>query len=471
MGSVMALLSQRSPGAASLRRTQDDATISAILEFSSPSAAIIAATVPLPARGTVWAIGGLLAACLLAMGLIPVDRVVTAPGRVVSRVPTIVVQPLETSIVRAIEVTEGESVHAGDLLARLDPTFTAADVGASKSEVSAFAAEVSRLEAEAAGRPFIYEGADPNLSLQAAIYAQRQSERKLKRDTYQQRISGLQAAIDRSAADVQSYRARLAVADQVLNMRKTLERLQVGTVLNSLAATDNQLEIARGLSTATQTQESARRDLEAMAAERDTDEENWRIEVSQKLSEQRRRLADAQQQLSKAQLRRQLVELRASRDATVLTIAKVSVGSVVQTGEQLITLVPADVPLEVEANILGRDDAFVRDGAPVAIKFDSFPFSLYGLADGRVRTISADSFTQNEGKTRAGAASASSGAVEPFYRARITLDAIKLHDVPADFKILPGMPVTADIKVGKRTVLAYLLGRILPATTQGMREP
>ena len=468
----MPLLSKRSVGAGSLVHTEDDATLPVILEFSSPSAAIIAWKVPLLARGTVWAIGALFASCLLAMWLMPVDRVVTAPGKIASRVPTIIVQPLETSIVRAIDVTEGESVHAGDLLARLDPTFTAADVGASESQVSALAAEVSRLEAEAAGRPFVYAGADPNLSLQAAIYAQRQSERKLKRETYQQRIGGLQAAIERSAADVQSYRARLAVADQVLNMRKTLERLQVGTVLNSLAATDNQLEIARGLSTATQSQESARRDLDAMAAERDTEEENWRIVVSQKLSEQRQKLADAQQQLNKAQLRRQLVELRASRDATVLTVAKVSVGSVVQTGEQLITLVPADVPLEVEANILGRDDAFVRDGAPVAIKFNSFPFSLYGLAEGRVRTISADSFTaQNEGKTRAGAASASSSAAEPFYRAHITLDAIKLHDVPADFKIIPGMPVTADIKVGKRTVLAYLLGRILPATSEGMREP
>src|SRR5271157_5283268 len=200
-GSVMPHLSRRSAAAASLAHMQDDATLSVILEFSSPSSAIIAQKVPRAAQGTVWAIGGLLAACLTAMGLIPVDRVVTAPGKVVARVPTIVVQPLETSIVRAIEVTEGESVHAGDLLARLDSTFTAADVGASESQVSALAAEVSRLEAEAAGRPFVYAGADPNLSLQAAIYAQRQSERKLKRETYQQRIGGLQAAIERSPTD------------------------------------------------------------------------------------------------------------------------------------------------------------------------------------------------------------------------------------------------------------------------------
>ena len=57
------------------------------------------------------------------------------------------------------------------------------------------------------------------------------------------------------------------------------------------------------------------------------------------------------------------------------------------------------------------------------------------------------------------------------YRARISLDQLKLHDVPQNFRVTPGMPVTADIKVGKRTVLSYLLGRILPVAQEGMREP
>ncbi len=60
---------------------------------------------------------------------------------------------------------------------------------------------------------------------------------------------------------------------------------------------------------------------------------------------------------------------------------------------------------------------------------------------------------------------------EPFYRARITLDEIGLHGVPAGFRVIPGMPVTADIKVGKRTVLQYLSGLVLPVAQEGMREP
>ena len=449
-----------------------DPTLPAILEFQSPSQAITAAPIPPTARGTIWIISSMFAAGLMAMGLIPIDRVVTAQGKVVSKVPLLVVQPLETSVVRSIDVTEGQSVRTGDVLARLDPTFAAADVGASEALVSTLQAEVARMQAEATGLPFASTGPDPNLSLQAAIFAQRQSERDFKRETYQQRINGLQAAVARGVADADAYQARKAVAEQVVSVRKELERHQVGSMLLSLAATDSLLETTRGLANATATVESARRDLDALKAERDAYEQNWLAEVSQKLSDQMQKLADAREKLNKARLRHQLVELRANRDATVLTVAKVSVGSVLQSGDQFITLVPTNAPLEVEANIVGRDGGFVQAGVPAAVKFDTFPFSQYGLAHGTVRTVSADSFTgQDELKTRSGSVPVKSDSTEPFYRSRITIDDVRLHAVPAGFRIAPGMPVTADIMIGKRTVLTYLLGRILPVASEAMREP
>ena len=189
--------------------------------------------------------------------------------------------------------------------------------------------------------------------------------------------------------------------------------------------------------------------------------QSWHADVSEKLADATGKLSDARESLNKAQLRKQLVELRADRDATVLTVAKVSVGSVLQSGQQFITLVPADAPLEVEANILGRDDGFMHVGDPVAVKFDTFPFIQYGLAYGTVRTISADSFTsQDEQRNPTGTVPVPGNSGEPFYRARITIDRVDLHGTPPDFHVMPGMPVTADIKVGKRTVLQYLLGRV-----------
>ena len=429
--------------------------------------------VPRSARGTIWVIGTLFAACVLALGLIHVDRVVSASGRVVSRAANIVVQPLETAIVRSIEVREGQQVKAGELLARLDPTFAVADMGALVTQVSSLQAEVSRLQAEAQEQPFTYSGLDPSLSLQAAIFAQRAAERSFKLENYRQKIDGLRATVNRSTADAAAFRDRLVVAQDVEAMRKSLEKLQVGSKLNSLAATDSRLEVARGLSTAIETGETARREQSAMQAERDGYRQTWKAQTSQTLTDQVRKLSDARELLNKAQLRRQLVELYADRDATVLTLARVSVGSVLQSGEQFITLVPADAPLEIEANIAGRDDGFVHVGDFVAIKFDTFPFSVYGMAEGTVRIVSPDSFTaaDTQASRSPGAVPLPGNSTEPFYRARISLDQLNLHDVPQNFRVTPGMPVTADIKVGKRTVLSYLLGRILPVVQEGMREP
>lgn len=454
-------------------RGGNDRTLPVVLEFQSPSAAIAAMPVPRSARGIVWMVSSMFFACVLALGLIHVDRVVSAAARVVSKSSNIVVQPLETAIVRSIEVREGEIVKAGQLLARLDPTFATADMGGFAVQVAGLQAEVTRLQAEAAGQPFTYSGLDPSLALQAAIFAQRQAEFNFKLENYRQKIDGLKSAVTRSANDAAAFRERLIVAQDVEAMRKSLEKLQVGSRLNSLAATDTRLEVARGLSTAIETGETAKRDMNAMMAERDGYVQNWRAQVSQTMSEEVRKLSDARESFNKAQLRRQLVELRADRDATVLTLARVSVGSVLQSGEQFITLVPTDAPLEVEANINGRDNGFVHVGDPVSIKFDTFPFTQYGMATGTVRVVSADSFTGADPNTarNPGAVPLSGNSTEPFYRARIAIDSVDLHDVPPGFHVAPGMPVTADIKVGKRTVLGYLLGRVLPVTQEGMREP
>jgi HlyD family secretion protein len=450
----------------------NDPTLPVILEFQMPSTAITTAPVPLAARHVVWIIGSMLTVILLTLGLIHVDRVVTGQGRVVSRTPTLMLQPLEASIVRSIDVHEGQSVRAGQVLARLDPTFAAADVGALAAQVSSLQAQVSRLQAEVDGQPFAYSGIDPNLSLQAAIFGQRQAEYTFKLENYTQKINGLISAIAKANSDATGFRNRLQVATSVEHMRRDLEKLQVGSKLNTLAAMDNRAEMERNLHSSEDVVRSAQRDLAALMAERDGYVQSWHADISEKLAEAASKLSDARESLNKAQLRKQLVELRADRDATVLTVAKVSVGSVLQSGQQFITLVPADAPLEVEANISGRDDGFVHVGDPVSIKFDTFPFIQYGLAYGTVRTISADSFTaQDDQRNPTGAVPLLNNTTEPFYRARITIDRVDLHGTPPDFGLMPGMPTTNDIKVGKRTVLQYLLGRALPVASEGMREP
>jgi hemolysin D len=441
-------------------------TLPAILEYQSPSSAIINMPMPAIARNITLTISSMLVMLIIVASVIKVDEVVTASGVVISRAPTIVVQPLETSIVRSIDVS------AGQVLARLDPTFAAADMGDATAQASQLQSQVTRMEAELNNRPFIYTGQDPNMVFQQAVYAQRQSEFNFKMENYQQKIDSLAATLSKAQADIKSYTDRLAYAVTLEQMRKELERLSVGSKLNTLSAMDTRAQMQGNLDDARHTAASAQRDLAAMVAERNGFVQSWHADVADKLTDILSKLSTARQALQKAQLRRQLVEMRADKDGTVLTIAKVSVGSVLNAGQQLITIVPSDAPLEIEANIGGADDGHVHVGDKVAVKFEAFPYTQYGLGHGVVRLVSADSFNaQEEQRNPTGVAPVQQSIGSVWYRSRITLDDIGLHNTPKNFHLIPGMPVQADIRVGKQTVMHYLLGKMIPLATEGMREP
>lgn len=468
----MSLLPQRSSRAISADvADRRDPTLPAILEFQSPSTAIVNAPMPGFARRMSWTLSSLVIASFAVSGIIKVDKVVTTPGRVIAQAATLSVQTLDASIIRSIEVKEGDHVRAGQVLARLDPTFAAADLGALAAQVSTLQAQVGRLQAELENKPFAYVGLDPSLSLQAAIFAQRQAEYSFKLETYKQKADSMSATITRARSDITAYRDRVAYARTLEQMRKELERLNVGSKINTLAAMDSRVEMQRNLDMADQNLISMERDLAGQIAERDGYVQSWHADVAEKLSEATGKLSDAREALNKAQLRRQLVELRADRDSTVLTVGKVSVGSVLNAGAQVFSLVPDDTPLEMEVNIPGSENGYVHVGDPVSIKFDTLPYTQYGMARGTVRTISPDSFSAQDEQRNPTGAVPSGDRMGFWYRARVTIDRLDLHDTPENFKLTAGMPATADILVGKRTVLSYFLGRTIPLFREGMREP
>jgi hemolysin D len=442
----------------------------ALLEFESPTAALVEAPVKPAARSILWTVVSAILASMAVSALFPIDMVVTGSGRVVSLQATNVVQPLETAIVRAINVREGQTVRAGELLARLDPTFSAADVSALQAQVKSFQAEVDRLTAEASGTPYQPTSADTSTVLQVAMYGQRQAQYRYQMESYSQKLSGLQAQVTRAEHDVKAFGQRHQIASLLESKRRELERLQVGSQVNRLIAEDQAIEMQRNLTDATGAAERARRDLDQLMAERDGYEQQWKAKISEELTLRRRSLSDATESLRKATLRRELVDLRADQDAVVLTVAKVSVGSVMQSGEPLITLVPSDAPLEVETRIAAAEAGYVHPGQKVAIKFDTFPFVQYGMAEGTVRFISPDSFSGGQDMQR-GTVVTQGDSSAVFYKARAAIDELKMSGVPGGFQLKPGMTVTADIKAGKRTLLTYLFARVLPVGLEGMREP
>jgi len=438
----------------------------ALLAFEAPTAALLAMPVKPAARNALWIIVSLVAACATAAAVIPIDMVVVAGGHVVAEQPTVVVQPLETAIVRSINVREGEAVRAGQVLAQLDPTFSAADAGALAAQVQSYQAEVDRLTAEASDAQYSPDNPDAAAAVQATLYQQRTAQYRAQIESYTQKISSLQAQLSRARGDVAAFTQRRDIAADLESRRMELERLHVGSVMDRLRSQDQRIEIDRNLTDAKGTAERAERELQQVIAERDGFEQQWKAQINQDLSERTRSLINAKESLRKAALRRELVELRAEQDAVVLTVAKVSVGSVMQSGDKFFTLVPRASPLEIEGRIAGADAGYVRESQKVTIKFDTFPYVQYGVAHGSVRLVSADSFVGPEETQR----NAAVDQTPPYYKTRISIDDIKMQ-VPGGFQLKPGMPVTADIKVGQRNILSYLFARILPIGLEGMREP
>ncbi|GBQ92691.1 major facilitator superfamily multidrug resistance transporter EmrA/FusE [Acetobacter nitrogenifigens DSM 23921 = NBRC 105050] len=448
----------------------------ALLEFHSPSAALVNLPPTASAQYLTWIIGALTLSTVLVMAIFPLDRVVSSPGRIASTQRTLVVQPLETSIIRSIEVHEGDFVHKGQVLARLDPTISDADIQNLLLQTQSYSAEVDRLTAESQGRTYAVDPSNPSSTQQEATFLRRKAEFDAKTHDYDEQIASETSELQGYVASSAMYAARAKVAADVHNMRARLQADQVGSRLSTLGAQNDLMEIERSQISAQQQAASTRGKLSALASERDAYIENWKASVYHDLSDAQRHFATAQSDYEKAKLRKNLTTLKSGEDAIVLTIAKLSIGSIMTTGTELMTLVPVGSGLEVEATLRGSDAGFVRLGDKALLKFSTFPYAQYGGAEATVREISADSFSaQDKPSSNAGASAAAppdpTGSSQSFYRVRLRIDRYTLHGVPTFFHPQPGMPVTADIQVGKRTIMQFLLNSIMPLVSDGMREP
>jgi len=138
---------------------------------------------------------------------------------------------------------------------------------------------------------------------------------------------------------------------------------------------------------------------------------------------------------------------------------------VIKEAEPLFTLVPLDAELEAEVRIDSLDVGHVKVGDPAKLKLDAFPFQQHGTLSAEVRTISEDAFRRE----------ANSPAMEPgmdaYYISRITLGKDKLKKLAEKARLLPGMTLSAEIVVGKRSIISYLLWPLTKALDESMGEP
>lgn len=433
-------------------------------DFQPDAIELEATEPPLAAHAVLYVLIALIVIALVWASVSNVDVVVSAPGKIVTDAQTVVIQPLETSVIRSLDIRVGQLVKKGEVIATLDPTFAEADVTQVKQRIASLAAEIARLEAEQNDKPYRPRADDQDAALQAEVHEKRGAE-------YQARISGLKADIAKNEADLKGTLRTQAVLKDRLESLKQIERMKSNlkdqayvSQMGLLEAKEKRLEVEAAYEDAVNKGHQLEQQIQQARSAHDAFTRSWRQKTLDELVKARRDRDALQENLNKAERRSALVELRAPIDATVLELNKRSVGSVAKEAEPIVTLVPQGVPLEAEIQIPADEIGFVRKNDAVRIKIDAFPFQRHGTVDGVLTAIGEDSFIADGGAR-------GRPMTKAYYPARVGGLQSKLTKVPADTRLTPGMTLTAEIKVTERSVLSYFLYPLVKAFDEGIREP
>jgi HlyD family secretion protein len=454
---------QKQPGVLAKARNLLEGKSATVVEFLPDADEIERSPLPRLAQITLHVLLATFVAFVLWATLSEIDQIVVARGRLVTPLPNILVQPLETAIVLSLDVRVGQVVKKGDRLATLDPTFTEADQAQLRTRLSSLDTQSQRLESELSGRtaPGKSKGTADS-KLQAQLATERQANYKAQLTKMEETLARLRATIETNRRDQEVLTARVKSVREMETMQEKLVAMQFGARARLLEAQDKRLEVERELLLTQSREQELRRDLAASEAEKSAFEKSWRQKTMEDMLATSRDRDDLKEQLQKADQRQKLVTLVSPVDAVVLDMAKLSQGSVAKGGDAMFTLVPLVAELEAEVQIDSADVGYVKVGDLAHVKLDAFPFQRHGDISAKIRTISQDAFRRD---------AAGGQGLDAYYLSRIALGTTQLKKMPEKSRLLPGMTLSAEIIVGKRSVISYLLWPLTKALDESIREP
>jgi HlyD family secretion protein len=395
------------------------------------------------------------------------DIVAVAQGKLVPQSFIKIVQPAESGIVREILVREGQEVAAGQILIRMDTRLSEADGRVLFAELQRKRLQLRRINSELASAPMHRLTDDPPDIFERTV-AQLEARRQAHQDTLGAELSTLRkvqhelkaaveiedklqriAPIYKEQADAWDRLAREGYAGRLLALERQRAHMENQ---QDLRAQSHNVAGLRAMVT-----QSEKRIAQIFS--------NYRQQLQNERIETAALYHKLQQEWDKQQHRHSLLELKAPQGGMVKDLATHTPGTVVAPGAILLTLVPRDEPLVAEVWVNNADAGVVEVEQKARIKFVAYPFQKYGLLDGVVKNVSADAQVRSES-----GGSATEPVQDAAYRTLIELSSAHLDGPGRQLRLVPGMQVNAEIHLGTRTVLEYLLSPIQKIAHEAGRE-
>jgi hemolysin D len=416
-------------------------------------------------RGLLLAVCGLLGLLILWACFAKLDVIATAQGRLVPISFTKVVQPAEPGVVLDILVKDGQAVVAGQVLLRLDARLAQSEISGLARDVAIKKLSLQRIEAELSERSFVVPVGAP-----ADVAAQVEMQFRARRQSYQD-------ALAQEAENLNKARADLASAEQVLSkLRQTVpiyqqsaqayDKLLKEGFVGEVAANEKKREFVereQDLKAQDATVQSLRAVIAGGEKKLASIRSNYRSQLENERIDTLTQLNKSGQELDRSTIRSGLLEIKAPTDGVVKDLAVTSKGAVVQSGSLLLNIVPQNEAVQAEVLLSNEDVGFVAQGQKVQVKVAAYPFQKYGLLDGQVSLLSADSADPKQQQA--------TQQPQLSYRALVSLNEQHLKTPGGDkLKLTPGMVVIAEIHQGQRTVLEYLLSPVQKVGAEAARE-
>jgi len=423
-------------------------------------------------RRVLWITLAFVAALIAWATFGRLDIVAVAEGRLVPDTYLKIVQPTDAGVVKEILVKEGEQVKAGQVLMRLDTTLSDSDLKSLSADYQNKRIALRRIDAQLAGAPFARRGDEP-VELFTQVFAQYSANRQAYENALgQERAMLAKAEHDLTVAE-EVQKKLTQVLPHYRAQEAAYERLTRDGFAGKLMYTDKQREriekeqdlraqesvIASARSSITQEQKK----IAQITADYRRQLQTERVDIAAQAEK-------ANQELAKQEHRNEYLELKASQDGVVKDLATHTVGTVTSPGTILMTLVPKDEILRAEVWVKNDDIGFVRKSQPARIKLAAFTFQKYGMLDGEVAQVSADAADQGSASGAPGQAQPTSGPEPLAYKTLVNLRNQFLEADGEKHRLTPGMRVSAEIHLGTRTVLEYLLSPVTKAFQESARE-
>lgn len=364
---------------------------------------------PLPKSSMViWIIGLGLLVFFIWAALFKLEEVSTGTGKVIPSSKEQIIQSLEGGILTKLDVKEGDIVEKGTILAQLDPTRFASNVGESQSLLVSSLATSARLRAEVNGT-----------ALQFPEIVQKDSQ--LVRE------------------ETQLYNTRR------INLEETISDLTTSLTLVQQELRMTEPLVAKGAASEVEVLRLKRQASDLQKQINDTRSQYY-VKAREELSKANTDV-ETQRQIVKGKsdtLNRTV--FRAPVRGVVKEIDVMTLGGVIPPNGKIMTIVPLDEQLLIEARISPRDIAFIRPNQQALVKITAYDYAIYGGLHGKVTVISPDTIRDEVKQDQF------------YYRVYIRTDSDKLRNKQGKtFAITPGMVATVDIRTGQKTVLDYLI--------------